>query len=72
MSWNGSTETVRWRVLGGPSADRVTPIAEAPRDGFETSIVLPLGRAGSRYAAVAALDGTGAVLAQSEPVSLAA
>jgi hypothetical protein len=70
MSWNGSTETARWRVLGGPSADRLTPTAEAPRDGFETSIVLPRGSAGARYAAVAALDETGAVLARSEPVSV--
>ena len=64
-SWNGSTETAYWRVVGG---DRTTPYAVGsvtPRDGFETQIELderPI------YVAVQALDKSHRLLATSKPV----
>jgi hypothetical protein len=69
VSWDGSTETVRWRVLAGSSPERLHPVAEVRRDGFETSIELP-SRSSSRSVAVAALDAAGAVLAQSSTISV--
>jgi EmrB/QacA subfamily drug resistance transporter len=40
-SWNGATRVVSWRVLAGPSAGRLTAVANAARSGFETAIPLP-------------------------------
>jgi hypothetical protein len=37
-SWNGATEVARWQVLAGPDPLTLTPIAAAPRRGFETAI----------------------------------
>ena len=37
-SWNGDTRTTSWRVLGGPSPSKLSPLGGAPRSGFETSI----------------------------------
>src|SRR5438045_4854993 len=37
-SWNGDTRTAGWRVLGGPSAAKLSPVGGAARSGFETSI----------------------------------
>ncbi len=39
-SWNGSTTTTRWRVLGEPGGAHPTPVASAPRSGFETKITV--------------------------------
>jgi hypothetical protein len=64
-SWNGDTRTARWRVLAGSSADAVLPVADAPREGFETAIALP---APAAYVAVEALDAAGHVLARSATV----
>jgi hypothetical protein len=61
-SWNGATGVATWRVLGGPGPGSLTPLASAPRRGFETQIALP---AAPRYVAVQALDGAGAVMATS-------
>jgi WD40 repeat protein len=69
-SWNGSTETVRWRVLTGAAADRLTNTAEAARDGFETRIVLPRGAGRASRVAVAALDANGTVLARSRTIAV--
>jgi hypothetical protein len=60
-SWNGATLLASWRVLSGPSADALAPIAQAPRSGFETAIALPPGAAG-RYMTVQALDAAGNVI----------
>jgi hypothetical protein len=65
-SWNGSTETVRWRVLAGSTPTQLTPVAEATRSGFETSIGLPRS---ASHVAVAALGSAGSVLAQSRTIS---
>ena len=40
-SWNGSTDTARWQVLGGSSAKSLRPLATARRSGFQTDITLP-------------------------------
>jgi EmrB/QacA subfamily drug resistance transporter len=37
-SWNGATQIVSWRVLAGPSANRLAVVARAARSGFETAI----------------------------------
>jgi hypothetical protein len=64
-SWNGDTRTASWRLLGGPSASRLTALAGAPRSGFETAI--PATTAGP-YLAVQALDASGAPLGTSSAI----
>jgi hypothetical protein len=61
-SWNGDTRTTRWRLLAGSSPRALSPVAAAPREGFETAITLPVY---ARYVAVQALDATGAVIGRS-------
>jgi hypothetical protein len=61
-SWNGATGLAGWRVLSGPSARALAPIAQAPRNGFETAIAIAPGAAGS-YMTVQALDSAGQILA---------
>ncbi|HZU39856.1 MAG TPA: arylsulfotransferase family protein [Solirubrobacteraceae bacterium] len=39
-SWDGATEVVAWRVLGGSSAKHLRVIASRTRTGFETAIRL--------------------------------
>ena len=39
-SWNGSTETMFWRVLGGPSAAALRQLQTVPKNGFETAITV--------------------------------
>ena len=58
-SWNGATTVASWRVLAGPSPRHLTPVASAPRTGFETAIALPPPHG---YMAVQALSATGGVL----------
>jgi hypothetical protein len=64
-SWNGSTDVVRWQVLGGNSATSLKPVASASKAAFETPIKLPHR---STYVAVRALDSHGHVLGTSKPV----
>ena len=61
-SWNGATEVVRWRLLGGAGARSLAPLAEAPRTGFETRIALARR---PRWLAAQALDAAGRVLGTS-------
>ena len=61
-SWNGATDVASWRVLGGGDPGSLSPLARAPRDGFETAI--PLSRA-PRWVAAQALDAQGQPLATS-------
>ncbi len=63
-SWNGDTQVTAWRVLGGPSAGRLTRLASAPKDGFETAIALPRSE---QMLEVQALDAAGKVLGTSKP-----
>ena len=60
-SWNGATLLASWRVLAGPSATRMSVVAQGPRAGFESAIPLPAGTAGP-YVTVQALDAGGHVL----------
>jgi len=62
-SWNGATGVVSWRVLAGPSPTQLTPVASAPKSGFETTLTAP---ATAPYFAVQALDAAGAVLGTSQ------
>jgi hypothetical protein len=52
-------------VLAGPSARQLTPVASAPRTGFETAIATP---GVERYVAVQALAADGAVLGASHAI----
>ncbi len=65
VSWNGATDVSSWRVLAGASPTALTPVASAPRTGFQTTIAaLTTGP----YVAVQALDGTGSVIGTSAAV----
>ena len=64
-SWNGATEVASWRVLEGASAAKLTSVAQAPREGFETAIAAP---AAGTYLAIQALGAEGQVLGTT-PVS---
>jgi hypothetical protein len=64
-SWNGDTQTASWRVLGGPSPQRLAPVASAVRNSFETAIATP---GPEPYVAVQALDASGAVLGVSQTI----
>jgi hypothetical protein len=63
-SWNGDTQVTAWRVLAGPSAGRLTALASAPKDGFETAIALPRSE---QMLEVQALNAAGKVLGTSKP-----
>lgn len=61
-SWNGATDVAAWRVLAGPSAAALQPVAQVPKTQFDTGI--PVSGAGP-YFAVQALDQNGNVLSTS-------
>jgi hypothetical protein len=63
-SWNGSTQTARWQVLGGSNPAKLSVIASAGKAAFETPIKLGSSRP---YLAVRALDSHGKTLATSTP-----
>jgi hypothetical protein len=67
-SWNGSTETVWWRVQGGSSAASLAPIATVRKAGFETAIKL---KARPKVVSVTALDAKKRELASSRAVAAA-
>jgi hypothetical protein len=60
-SWNGATEVASWRVLAGRSRAGMTPVASAPRGGFETAIPMPAAVVGP-YVEAQALDAAGNVI----------
>jgi hypothetical protein len=66
-SWNGATTVASWRVLAGSSPSRLTPVASAPKRGFETTMVAP---SAGPYFAAQALDGSGAVIGISAPTKV--
>jgi hypothetical protein len=67
-SWNGSTETVAWRVSTGDTRSTLRVAKTVPRVGFETAIPL----AGKpRFVSVEALDGSRTALARSRAVAVA-
>ncbi|MCS1350459.1 arylsulfotransferase family protein [Mechercharimyces sp. CAU 1602] len=62
-SWNGSTETVAWRVLAGMTPQTVSVVRKsASRKGFETAIVV---ESGGPYFQVKALDSSSKVIGTS-------
>lgn len=67
-SWNGSTQTRGWEVLGGSTSSSLRRLATVARTGFQTVISLP---AGTRYAEAIALGDAGHVLATSAVVRTA-
>jgi len=60
-SWNGATQVASWRVLAGPTAASLQPVAQAARSGFETAIPLPATTTGP-FVTVQALDASGAII----------
>jgi outer membrane protein assembly factor BamB len=65
-SWNGATGVARWRVLAGPSAERLAPVGTGARRGFETALGVETDQP---LLAVAALDSRGRVLGTSRPIA---
>jgi hypothetical protein len=65
ISWNGSTATRLWRVLGGSSPTALATLKTAPRMGFETAIGVP---GAPSVMMVLALDGRGRVLARTPAI----
>jgi Arylsulfotransferase (ASST) len=65
-SWNGATEVASWQVLAGASPTSLTPVASAPRSGFQTSIAVKPTPA---YLAVQALSAAGAVIGRSPTIN---
>jgi hypothetical protein len=62
-SWNGSTETVAWQVLTGPTPDRLSVVVNCtPRTGFETDICV---NSDGPYFQVNALNHCGEVIGTS-------
>lgn len=63
-SWNGSTETVAWRVLAGPTPNRLSVVVNCtPRTGFETDICV---NSDGPYFQVNALNYCGEAIGSSE------
>ncbi len=65
-SWNGSTQTRRWELMGGPNATDLTPLATVKRGGFQTDIHLASTPAAIKVVAEAA---DGHVLSSSPVIS---
>lgn len=68
VSWDGATQVVSWRVLGGSSAGHLRTVATALWGGFETAVPL---KQGYKVYRVQALDSRGHVLATSSAFSVA-
>jgi hypothetical protein len=64
-SWNGATDVASWRVLAGASPAKLTPVASAPKAGFQTTIA---AQTAGPYVAVQALNDAGAVIGTSSAV----
>jgi hypothetical protein len=65
VSWNGATEVASWHVLAGASPTTLTPVATAPKSGFQTAIAVP---SAGPYVTVQALNSAGAVIGTSAAV----
>jgi hypothetical protein len=65
-SWNGATAVSSWKVLAGSSPSALSPVASAPRSGFETTIAAHTSAA---YVAVAAIGSSGQTLATSRAIT---
>ena len=65
-SWNGSTATTSWKVMGGSSSTSLKPLAITRRSGFQTTITIPTT---PRYVEVLALNAGGQTLGTSAVIS---
>ncbi|MGO8906339.1 MAG: arylsulfotransferase family protein [Solirubrobacteraceae bacterium] len=65
-SWNGATEVASWRVLAGSSPSALSPVASAPKTGFQSTITAATA---GPYVAVQALDASGAVIGESQAIT---
>jgi Arylsulfotransferase (ASST) len=65
-SWNGATEVTSWEVLAGPRPEGLESVGSAPRNGFETTMVVSTS---DQYVAVRAKDRSGSVLGTTEPIN---
>jgi len=61
-SWNGATEVASWRILAGPDASHLSPVATVAKNGFETRATVSSTAA---TFAVVALAADGRVLRRS-------
>jgi arylsulfotransferase ASST len=68
VSWNGSTETVYWRVEAGDARGAVQPVRTVAATGFETAVKI---RGRPAFVAVTALDRRSRRLGGSGAASLA-
>jgi hypothetical protein len=64
-SWNGATDVARWRILAGPGAGSLLPVATVAKRGFETRVTV--SSTASSFA-VEALAADGTVLRRSATV----
>jgi Arylsulfotransferase (ASST) len=58
-SWNGATEVVAWRLMGGADPNNLSPIGTVPKTDFETKLGFTATPA---YVQAQALDATGKVI----------
>jgi EmrB/QacA subfamily drug resistance transporter len=65
-SWNGATQVVSWRVLGGSGAKQMAVVTSTARSGFETTI--PVAKSYASFE-VQALDANGKVIGTSSAFS---
>jgi len=68
-SWNGATEVVSWRVLGGRSLDTLNLIEQKPINGFETQSQLTNLPKGECYFQAVPVDKNGSEMARSQIIS---
>jgi EmrB/QacA subfamily drug resistance transporter len=66
VSWNGATQVVSWRVLGGEGAQSATVVASAAKSGFQTAI--PIAGSDKSFK-VQALNSAGKVIGTSSSFS---
>ena len=64
VSWNGATQVQAWRLLAGPSPNRLGLVTTVPKTGFETAISVPRHPG---YVRVEAVNGAGQVIGGSLP-----
>lgn len=67
-SWNGSTETTKWKVFAGHCPQRLAKVKSVDKAGFETTI--PVSDQGP-YFQIRAYDAKGCVIGESKIVGLA-
>jgi hypothetical protein len=67
VSWNGSTDVVRWQLVAGPRKSELRPVRLVTKKGFETRIPL---RDVAGWIEVRALDRRGRALGRTAAVKL--